>query len=75
MAMIKVGEFLEKQNWYPEKARMLLTIHDELLLEIRDDIINEAQSAVREIMESVYKLEVPIKVDSHYGDNWAELKK
>ena len=45
---------------------MLLTIHDELIFEISDDIIEEATKLIQKAMESAYELEVPIKVTTKY---------
>lgn len=73
MAMVKLREELEKRGWWQKEARMLLTIHDELLFEIRDNIIKEATALIQKIMESAYELKVPIKVTVKIGKNWAEI--
>lgn len=57
------------------KARLLLSIHDELLFEISDDILKETAAAIKKIMESIYSLKVPLVVESAVGENWSELKK
>lgn len=74
MAMIGVQNFFEEKKWYPVKARLLLSIHDELLFEISDDILELASAGIAAIMESVYKLDAPLKVKSVSGVNWNELR-
>ena len=71
--MIKVADEIKKKGW-EESVKMLLTIHDELLFEIRKDIIKEATALIVKIMESAYELEVPIKVMAKIGKNWGELE-
>lgn len=66
---------LELHKITGEKIRMLLTIHDELLFEIGDDIIKETIPKIRDKMESVYKLSVPLKVDVSVGKRWGEMEK
>ncbi len=75
MAMIKVWREINSKKWPDGSVRMLLTIHDELLLEIRDDMIKKAAPEIRGIMESVYGLAVPLKVDVAVGKRLADLKK
>lgn len=50
---------------------LILTIHDELLLEIEEERIEEAKSIIKETMENVYPLKVPLKVNIGVGKNWA----
>ena len=66
MAMIKVFEL--------NGADLLLSIHDELLFEIKDDILNKTVVSIKKIMEEIFKLEVLLKVDIKIGKNWGELK-
>lgn len=55
-------------------ARMLLTVHDELVVEAPKDIAKEVANIVKEVMENVVKSCVPIEVNVGVGDNWAEAK-
>ncbi len=71
LAMIKVDNLIKKNKW-GDKVRLLLSIHDELLLEIADDILKEAVPLIHKEMEGAYKLAVPLKVDSSTGKNWGE---
>jgi DNA polymerase-1 len=51
---------------------MILQVHDELVFEVPDAEAAELASLVRERMESVYALEVPLLVDVGVGSNWRE---
>lgn len=54
------------------RARMLLQVHDELLFEVPEDETDRVGALVRESMEQVMPLEVPLRVDVGSGHNWAE---
>jgi DNA polymerase I len=56
------------------RARMILTVHDELLFEAPKEAADETAAAVRELMESAVKLNVPLTVDVGIGENWKEAK-
>ena len=56
------------------KARILLQVHDELLLEVPDEELDAVRPLVIDIMSNAYKLDVPLKVDASIGANWLELK-
>ena len=71
IAMIKCQEFINEQNLPIE---MLLQVHDELIFECPKTIYKEAATSIVKIMESAYKLEVPLTVDAKYGLNWYDLK-
>jgi len=70
MAMLRVDEELAAAGL---GARILLQVHDELLLEIPDDEVEQAAEIVRRAMEEVYRLEVPLKVDQKTGRSWMEV--
>ncbi len=55
-----------------EGAHMILTVHDELVFEVPEAKINDAEGRIREAMESAMKLDVPLVVDVGHGKNWAE---
>jgi DNA polymerase-1 len=71
MAMIKVAERLKKEKL---SGRMILQVHDELLLEVPAGEIESTRDLVRHEMESVYRLNVPLVVDTGIGSNWMEAK-
>lgn len=53
-------------------ARMVLTVHDELAFEVPAEAVDEAKAKVREAMESVFPLDVPLVVDIGHGPTWAD---
>jgi DNA polymerase-1 len=56
------------------RTRMILTVHDELLFEAPREEADEAAALVRERMEQVVSLAVPLTVDAGIGENWKEAK-
>ena len=69
LAMIKVEEEFETRTL---KSAMLLSVHDELVFEVAPDELETVKVLVREIMEGVWDLKVPLKVNAAWGENWAE---
>jgi len=53
-------------------ARMILTVHDELVFEVPQDHVEQAKERIRDGMESVMELDVPLIVDVGVGTNWAD---
>jgi DNA polymerase-1 len=68
-AMIQIHGRLKKER---VRARMLLQVHDELLFEVPDEEVERTGAMVKEEMEGVYELHVPLKVDVKVGKNWDE---
>ena len=56
------------------EARLLLQVHDELILEAPKHEIERLSQLVPEVMEQAIQLAVPLKVDYESGNNWYELK-
>jgi DNA polymerase-1 len=71
LAMIKIDHELQERKL---RARMLLQVHDELVLEAPPEETEEVAEMVKREMETVYKLEVPLVVDTGIGDNWRDAK-
>jgi DNA polymerase-1 len=71
IAMIRVYRRLRRENL---GARMILQVHDELLLEVPEKEIERTREVVRAEMESVYEMSVPLVVDVGVGKNWMEAK-
>jgi DNA polymerase-1 len=69
LAMLKVEEELKKRHL---TSRMVLQIHDELLLEVKEEEIKEVTHLTVEAMQEVIKLAVPLKVEAGIGLNWLE---
>jgi DNA polymerase-1 len=68
-AMINIHGRIKRENL---RTKMLLQVHDELLFEVPEDEIDLISSMVKEEMEGVYRLDVPLKVDVKRGRNWDE---
>jgi DNA polymerase-1 len=69
LAMIGVDSALRQQGL---RARMVLQIHDELVLEVPEDEIQPVKRILTEQMEGVMALSVPLTVECNYGKNWLE---
>ncbi|MBS0615131.1 MAG: DNA polymerase I [Verrucomicrobia bacterium] len=69
MAMIQIDAFLRSN---PGVGYMLLQIHDELIFEVPDHEIERVSSKVKNIMENVVSLKVPLEVHISIGKNWGE---
>jgi DNA polymerase-1 len=67
MAMIQVGGEEEIPG-----ARMILTVHDELVFEVEEGQAESASATIREKMEGAVKLAVPLLVDVGWGKSWAD---
>ena len=71
IAMIGVNRELKKRNM---KSRLILQVHDELLIEAYQDEVEEVQTILKDQMEHAAELKVPLIVDMHNGNNWYEAK-
>ncbi|WDM85361.1 DNA polymerase I [Ehrlichia sp. JZT12] len=52
---------------------IILQVHDELLFEIPEEYVDSAIKMIKEVMEGIVELSIPLKVDVSIGDNWADL--
>lgn len=69
LAMIKINEYIDEEM-LNDKIKMLLQIHDELLFEIHESVLEESISKIKYIMENVIKLKVPLIVDIKISERW-----
>jgi DNA polymerase-1 len=71
LAMIKISELIDSQD----DIRMILQVHDELIFEIKDSLVEKYIPQIKTIMENIIKLKIPIVVDVKYGYSWGEMEK
>ncbi len=69
LAMIKIQKELDKRKLV---SKMVLQVHDELVFDVFNPEKAIIQEMVKEIMENIYKTEVPLKVDVGFGTNWLQ---
>ncbi len=70
LAMIRLPAALKAAG---SQARLLLQVHDELVLEVPDDELLETAGLVRKVMEEAYQLSIPLETEARAGDRWGEL--
>ena len=70
-AMVELYDSLNEKKL---KSKILLQVHDELILNVHKDEVDVVKGLVRDIMENAFQLNVPLKVDIEIGDNWYEAK-
>ena len=71
LAMIRVFEALRAQKL---RARLILQVHDELIVEAPEDEAERVRALLRDCMEGVMRLSVPLRTDISVGRNWRECK-
>ncbi len=71
MAMIKLQKKLDEMNL---NTKMLVQVHDELVFDVPNNEVEIVIPVIRETMENIYKMDVPLKVDIEYGKDWYEAK-
>jgi len=71
IAMCAVNNRLKENHM---KSRLVLQVHDELLVETYHTEVEEVKQILKEEMEQAASLEVPLVVDMHTGENWYEAK-
>jgi DNA polymerase-1 len=71
IAMIRLYQALLERGL---RSRMILQVHDELIVEAPDDEIATVAPLMREVMEDAFEIEVPLKVDLKVGQNWEEME-
>ncbi len=77
IAMKSIDEYIKKHE-LDEKVHMVLQVHDELVFEIANGLVDEVVKKFKKIMETVIPedklMGVPIVAEAHTGDNWSEMK-
>ena len=71
IAMIAVEKELKKRNM---KSRLVLQVHDELLIEAYKEELEEVKEILKDCMENAAALDVPLDIDMHTGKSWYEAK-
>ena len=71
IAMIGVERRLREGGM---RSRLVLQVHDELLVEAHESEVEQVKEIVRDEMEHAASLEVPLEIDMHTGRNWYEAK-
>ncbi len=71
LAMVRVDEALRRAGL---RSRLILQVHDELLLECPPEEVEQAAKLLKECMEDVMELKVPLAAEVHVGENWSEAK-
>ena len=65
---------IDKKYKNDSNVKMLLQIHDELIFEVKEGSVENTVEELKQIMENVYKLNIPLKVSIAIGNSWQELK-
>ena len=68
-AMIAVNDYIKTQE---NNVRMVMQVHDELVFEVKEEHLATICKQIQTIMENCYQLDIPLKVDVGYGNNWDE---
>ncbi|MBQ3853065.1 MAG: DNA polymerase I, partial [Anaerovibrio sp.] len=71
LAMIRAYRMIQEAGL---KSRILLQVHDELVLEVVESELEKVKDILKEAMEQVVHLKVPLSIDINLGKNWAEAK-
>jgi len=70
VAMIRLHDALSEQH---SESKMILQVHDELVLEVPESELAAMQSLVASVMEGAFELDAPLKVDMKVGSNWLDM--
>jgi DNA polymerase-1 len=78
LAMVKIDEFLSNKG-LSNDVRLILQVHDELVYEVKDSVVNNIWRSIKDIMESCLPKNVsegvPIVTDTSIGKSWGEMEK
>lgn len=73
LAMIEVHQEFEK-IFKKDEVKMLMQVHDELVLEVKEKLVEDVGNKLKEIMEKVVTLRVPVKAEVAWGKRWGNIK-
>ncbi len=73
IAMTQVDKYI-RENYQDDEIKMVLQVHDELVFEIKNSLVEKISEDIKKIMEGVLKLSVPVVVDTKVGNNWGEME-
>ncbi len=71
IAMVKITERIRKEKL---KAKLLLQVHDELILTAPEEESEKVSKLLQEVMQHAYELTIPLKAEVKVGETWSELK-
>ena len=71
MAMQKIHKILQEKQ-IDNEVRMLLQVHDELVFEVREDLVDMASQIIKDTMENIVHLDLPLEVEVGVADNWKD---
>jgi DNA polymerase-1 len=71
LAMLQLPKSLEKAGL---SAKLLLQVHDELVVECPKSELQETSAVVQKVMQEAFKLSIPLKTDAKAGKNWSAMK-
>jgi DNA polymerase-1 len=71
LSMLEIESYIKEEDI---DAAMLLQIHDELIFEVKEEMVEEIGEKFRYIMQNIMKLNVPLECSVSIGDSWGELK-
>lgn len=75
LAMVRADKTLDGElDPSANSAKMVLTVHDELVFEVAEDEVEGVAARVKHAMESAIELKAPLEVDLSWGPNWADAK-
>jgi DNA polymerase I len=69
LAMIDIDAWCRRES---QPARLIMQVHDELVLEVRAEAVEQVSATVREHMENAAQLSLPLRVEVGWGANWDE---
>jgi len=73
IAMNRISDLIHN-DYNDNDVRMLLQVHDELLFEVKNNLVEKVSPQIKQIMETVYQFNVPLTVDVKTGNNWRDME-